>query len=105
VADPSVSSDSPGPLERPGDASPARDPFTAMAPRFSALAHAFAERFFSGFALAPEEVERLHLLEARGAVVYVMRYTSRLDYFLFNWLFLRSGIRLTDFANGIRLLP
>jgi len=76
-----------------------------MAPRFGALAHAFAERFFTGFALAPEEVERLRGLEARGAVVYVMRYTSRLDYFLFNWLFLRSGIRLTDFANGIRLLP
>ena len=38
----------------------------------------------------------------RGSVVYVMRYASRLDYFLFNALFLREGLRLSAFANGIR---
>ena len=31
-----------------------------------------------------------------------MRYASRLDYFLFNALFLREGLRLSSFANGIR---
>jgi glycerol-3-phosphate O-acyltransferase len=31
-----------------------------------------------------------------------MRYASRLDYFLFNTLFLREGLRLSRFANGIR---
>ena len=31
-----------------------------------------------------------------------MRYASRLDYFLFNALFLRQGLRLSRFANGIR---
>jgi glycerol-3-phosphate O-acyltransferase len=31
-----------------------------------------------------------------------MRYASRLDYFLFNTLFLREGIGLSRFANGIR---
>src|SRR5690606_20678167 len=30
-----------------------------------------------------------------------MRYASRLDYFLFNALFLRHGLRLSAFANGI----
>ena len=41
-------------------------------------------------------------LERQGTVVYVMRYASRLDYFLFNTLFLRAGLRLSRFANGIR---
>ena len=31
-----------------------------------------------------------------------MRYASRLDYFLFNTLFRREGLRLSGFANGIR---
>ena len=52
--------------------------------------------------LAPEMVEGLRELEARGSVVYVMRYASRLDYFLFNALFLRENLRLSRFANGVR---
>ncbi|TMA32127.1 MAG: hypothetical protein E6J87_13755, partial [Deltaproteobacteria bacterium] len=32
----------------------------------------------------------------------MMRYASRLDYFLFNTLFRREGLRLSGFANGIR---
>ena len=31
-----------------------------------------------------------------------MRYASRLDYFLFNTLFRREGLRLSGFANGLR---
>jgi glycerol-3-phosphate O-acyltransferase len=46
-------------------------------------------------------VVRLRDLEAKGAVVYVMRYASRLDYFLFNTLFVREGLRLSAFANGL----
>jgi glycerol-3-phosphate O-acyltransferase len=34
--------------------------------------------------------------------VYVMRYASRLDYFLFNALFAREGLRLSAYANGIQ---
>jgi len=30
-----------------------------------------------------------------------MRYASRLDYFLFNTLFVREGLRLSAFANGL----
>jgi glycerol-3-phosphate O-acyltransferase len=78
------------------------DPLSAMTPRFGWFLQRFAERFFRHFGLDEETVERLRELERRGTVVYVMRYASRLDYFLFNFLFLREGLRLSSFANGIR---
>ena len=78
------------------------DPLTAMTPRFGRLAQAFGQRFFAGFRLESDEAERLRDIQNRGAVVYVMRYASRLDYFLFNWLFLREKLRPASFANGIR---
>lgn len=78
------------------------DPYTGMTRRFGWLARAFGERFFSGFAFEGDDAERLRAMEQRGAIVYVMRYSSRLDYFLFNWLFLREGLRLSQTANGIR---
>jgi glycerol-3-phosphate O-acyltransferase len=78
------------------------DPLSAMTPRFGWFLRRFAERFFRHFGLDAETVERLRELERRGTVVYVMRYASRLDYFLFNFLFLREGLRLSSFANGIR---
>lgn len=77
------------------------DPFSAMTPRFNFLFRRFARRFFRHLELDPETVSRLSELEGRGSVVYVMRYASRLDYFLFNWLFLRDGLRLSGFANGV----
>lgn len=72
-----------------------------MARRFNFVFRWFEKRFFGHFSLEPEVVERLKALEARGSVVYVMRYSSRLDYFLFNVLFLRHGLRLSSFANAI----
>ncbi len=80
----------------------AADPLSAMSPRFGLPLRWFARRFFPHLGLDPATVARLRELEARGAVVYVMRYASRLDYFLFNALFLREGLRLSAFANGIR---
>jgi len=73
----------------------------AMTERFGLFFRLFADRFFKHFALDPEVVEQLRALESRGSVVYVMRYASRLDYFLFNALFLRHGLRLSRFANAI----
>jgi glycerol-3-phosphate O-acyltransferase len=73
-----------------------------MTPRFGAVPRAFGQRFFAGFRLDHGEAAELREIESRGAVVYVMRYASRLDYFLFNWLFLREKLRLSAFANGIR---
>ena len=73
---------------------------SAMTERFNFFFRSFAQRFFKHFSLDENVVERLKGLEARGSVVYVMRYSSRLDYFLFNALFLRHGLRLSNFANS-----
>jgi len=75
---------------------------SAMTERFNVFFRFFAQRFFKHFSLDESVVERLKALEARGSVVYVMRYSSRLDYFLFNALFLRHGLRLSNFANATR---
>jgi len=80
---------------------PATDPLSAMASRFNLFFRWFARRFFLGITLDEATVARLRALEAAGSVIYVMRYASRLDYFLFNALFLRHGLRLSAFANGI----
>ena len=78
------------------------DPLSAMTSRFNLFFRFFARRFFRHFDLDDETVTRLRELEERGSVIYVMRYSSRLDYFLFNTLFRREGLRLSSFANGIR---
>ena len=78
------------------------DPLSAMTPRFNFFFRGFARRFFRHFELAKDTVATLQDLESRGSVVYVMRYSSRLDYFLFNVLFQRQGLRLSRFANGLR---
>lgn len=77
------------------------DPTSAMTPRFNLFFRGFARRYFGHFDLDAETVARLRALEQQGAVVYVMRYASRLDYFLFNTLFAREGLRLSAFANGL----
>ncbi len=95
-----------GAVSKPDDTaverSTSRDPITAMVPAFNAVARGFARRYFSHFELEPETVKNLRDMEERGSVVYVMRYSSRLDYFLLNTLFAREGLRLSAFANGIR---
>ncbi|HEX2484295.1 MAG TPA: 1-acyl-sn-glycerol-3-phosphate acyltransferase [Myxococcota bacterium] len=77
------------------------DPRSAMTPRFQLFFRWFAKRYFRHLQLDDATVARLRALEARGSVVYVMRYASRLDYFLFNALFARQGLRLSGFANSI----
>src|SRR4030095_4169924 len=77
------------------------DATSAMVPRFNVFFRWFARRFFPYFDLDDATVARLRALEERGSVVYVMRYASRLDYFLFNTLFEREGLRLSAFANGL----
>ncbi|HEY8120889.1 MAG TPA: 1-acyl-sn-glycerol-3-phosphate acyltransferase [Myxococcota bacterium] len=73
-----------------------------MTPRFQVLFRYFARRFFAHLAFDDATLARLRDAEAKGAVVYVMRYASRLDYFLFNTLFARDGLRLSAYANGIQ---
>ncbi len=74
---------------------------SAMTERFNLIVRTFAKRFFSHFAFDDSVVDRIRSLERRGSVVYVMRFSSRLDYFLFNTLFLRHGLELSQFANAI----
>ncbi len=83
-------------------APPVGDPLTEMTPRFNLLFRWFSRRYFRKISLGAANAARLREIEGRGAVVYVMRYSSRLDYFLFNALFLREKLRLSGFANGIR---
>jgi glycerol-3-phosphate O-acyltransferase len=90
------------PAPNPGAAPGLVDPLSAMTPRFNLFFRWFALRFFNHLRLEDAHVARLGQLESQGTVVYVMRYASRLDYFLFNTLFLRHGLRLSGFANGIR---
>jgi glycerol-3-phosphate O-acyltransferase len=78
------------------------DALSAMTPRFNIPVRWFASRFFRHFDLDDATVEHLRKLESRGSIIYVMRYASRLDYFLFNVLFIREGLGLSKFANGIR---
>jgi glycerol-3-phosphate O-acyltransferase len=78
------------------------DPASAMTSRFGLFFRWFARRFFRHFDLDPETVKQLRELESRGSVVYVMRYASRLDYLLWNALFVRKGLRLSGYANGLR---
>jgi glycerol-3-phosphate O-acyltransferase len=94
----------PAPAEDPAPSAAVRfgNPYTSMAPSFGRVAGVFARRFFSQFDVEASDSERLRALDREGAVIYVMRYSSRLDYFLFNWLFLLTGIRLSAFANGIK---
>ncbi len=99
---PPEASNQQAPAPDPAAPEPRIDAFSAMAPRFNLLFRAFAHRFFRHFGLDESTVARLRALEERGSVVYVMRYASRLDYFLFNTLFRREGLRLSRFANGIR---
>ena len=73
-----------------------------MTPRFNFFFRWFARRYLQHFDMGAEEAARLKELERRGSIVFVMRYSSRLDYLLFNTLFLREGLRLSSFANGIR---
>lgn len=78
-----------------------RDSLSAMTPRFNFFFRWFAKRFFGEITLDESTIARLRALESAGSVVYVMRYASRLDYFLFNWLFVRHSLRLSAFSNGI----
>ncbi|MEM7412490.1 MAG: 1-acyl-sn-glycerol-3-phosphate acyltransferase [Myxococcota bacterium] len=94
--------ETPSPRTSASEEGPRADPLTAMTPRFNLFFRFFAKRFFERFDLDEGTVATLRDLESRGAVVYVMRYASRLDYFLFNTLFRHEGLRLSSFANGIR---
>ena len=62
------------------------------------------KRFFDHIRLDHETENRLRETSKKGTLVYVMRtHSSTLDYLFFNYLFLRVGLPLARFANGINL--
>ncbi len=76
---------------------------SAMLSRPRSLFAWLGRRLFDHVGLDPTTAERLRALPERGQVVYVMRTRSLLDYLFFNHLFLKVGLPLARFANGVDL--
>ncbi len=77
---------------------------SAMCRRFGLLPSWFARLAFRYVRVDPADIDRLRRLAGEGTVVYVMRYTSLVDYFLINYVLLRERLPLARFANGISSL-
>ena len=76
---------------------------SAMLSRPRALFAWLGRRLFDHVNLDPAVTERVRALPEEGQVVYVMRTRSLLDYLFFNHLFLKVGLPLARFANGVDL--
>ena len=84
-----------------GDERPHR---SAMSRRFGLAATLFARLAFRHVQIDPADIARLRRLADQGTLVYVMRYRSVVDFFLANYLLLREGLPLPQFANDISSL-
>jgi len=82
---------------------PYRGNRSAMLSRPRALFAWLGRRLFDHVSLDPAGAEGLRALPERGQVIYVMRTRSLLDYLFFNHLFLKVGLPLAGFANGVDL--
>ncbi|MBI4614831.1 MAG: 1-acyl-sn-glycerol-3-phosphate acyltransferase [Planctomycetes bacterium] len=60
-------------------------------------------RYFGPVRTDSTQVARVKELAAKGTVVYCLRTRSTLDYLCSNWVYLREGLPLARFANGINL--
>ncbi len=49
--------------------------------------------------------DRIREVSREGQLVYVFQTVSLIDYLYFNWIFLRHGLPLADFANGLTTMP
>lgn len=93
------------------DPRPAADPVpvrleapTAAAPmrgRFVGLWRWLLGWLFRRVRFPDEEVASLRALAERGTVVYVGRNAGLLPFLYFNWAFLRHGLPLAHWANGV----
>ncbi len=90
------------PLALPARASDAPPRRSAMLDESRGLFRFLSRRVFGkDKTLDDGQAERLRILGEQGAVVYVMRTRSLLDYMLFNHLFLAAQAPLARFANGV----
>jgi len=73
-------------------------------PPLNVIARLIARWVMSAVRIDPELVESLRSLAARGAVVYVMRYRSLVDYLLVLHVLAREGLPVPVYANDVPLL-
>ncbi|HVO30372.1 MAG TPA: 1-acyl-sn-glycerol-3-phosphate acyltransferase [bacterium] len=59
--------------------------------------------FFRHAHVDPTQVAKIKDAASKGEVVYVMKHRSMLDYLYFNWLYLKEGLPLAQFANEVNL--
>ena len=78
---------------------------SAMLERPRALVSWLGRRWFDHIEVDPETADRLRALPNEGQLIYVMRTRSTLDYLFFNYLYLKIGLPLARFANGMDLVP
>jgi glycerol-3-phosphate O-acyltransferase len=76
-------------------------PPTAMAPKLGWTLRTMGRLFFSKVRFEEAGAEIVRKATRRGTVVYVMRDRSYIDYLFFNWAYVRRGLPLAQFANGL----
>ncbi len=76
---------------------------SAMLERPRALFAWLGRRLFDHVNVDEQQAVTLRALPEQGLPVYIMRTRSLLDYLFFNHLFLKAGLPLARFANGVNL--
>src|SRR6185369_6142742 len=74
---------------------------SAMTEVFGWLPRYVADRLTRHVHLDERAVAQVRAIGEGGTIVYVLRNRSLLDYLLINWLFVREGLPLARFANGV----
>lgn len=77
---------------------------TAMIERPGPVLRWFFGRFFREIAFPEEGAEKIRRAAQKGTVVYVVRTLSYIDYLYFSYAFLKFGLPLSRFANGVKTL-
>jgi glycerol-3-phosphate O-acyltransferase len=85
----------------PADRAPAPRP---VPPRFSWPVDWLCQRLLAAIRIAPSAVEHVGELAQRGAVVYVMRQRSWVDYLLVTYVLRREGLPVPEFVNDLSLV-
>ncbi len=74
------------------------------APRLGWLVDRLCRRLLASIRVAPGAAEHIRELTQRGAVVYVMRQRSWVDYLLVTYVLQREGLPVPEFVNDLTLL-
>lgn len=77
---------------------------TAMIERPGPVLRWFFGRFFREIAFPADGADKIRRAAERGTVVYVCKTLSYIDYLYFSYAFLKYGLPLSRFANGVKTL-